>query len=756
MPATRPAAPPEAAPEELVGEVAAVIFANEASGFAVVEVVDPEGDDGGRASGPLAGLTPGQPVRLLGRWTVHDRYGPTFAAVAYELERPRSTDGLVTFLASERFPGIGQTLAGRLVDAFGLELGEVIADDPLRLRSVKGITASLAQVIADGWGEAGSLAELVRRLSAAGLPPGAAQAVHRTFGERARELLDRDPYALREVRGVGWRHLEALGRAAGVPRDDPRRLAAGAEVAHRQRTGRHGHVALAEDELLDDAARLLGVGPQGAGRALEQAARRGYLVRDDLPAEGQPPLWYTPGDLAAERGLAAAIARLRTARSRLRGAARGYEPDEGLTEEQAAAVQAALSAPVSVLTGGPGTGKTRTILELVRVGVAAGLNLALCAPTGRAARRMEEVTGHGASTVHRLLEARPAGAAEGGNGFVFGYDDDRRLPYDLVIADEWSMADVRLAWSLARAVDDGAHLVLVGDVDQLPSVGSGAVLRDLLSGPVAGGPDPLVAATRLRTVHRQAARSRIVTLAHEVNAGRVPSLVGRDHDVFVVPEVPTTVVTRVAEIVAVRAPGFFGCRPGDVQVLAPMYRGPAGVDALNAGLKERLNPAGDRPAVRGFHEGDRVVATRNDAELDVANGDIGEVVEADSTARTLTVAFPHGIVEYPSERTEDLDPAWCLTVHKSQGGEWPVVVLVLDASHRPMLWRELVYTAITRARDGLLLVGDADLVAAAAARTGSGARNRRTRLADRIVDAAVQGRFDADTAQVEGDAADGG
>jgi exodeoxyribonuclease V alpha subunit len=311
---------------------------------------------------------------------------------------------------------------------------------------------------------------------------------------------------------------------------------------------------------------------------------------------------------------------------------------------------------------------------------------------------------------------------------VFGYDDFRRLPHDVIVADEWSMADVRLAWALARAVSDGAHLLLVGDADQLPSVGPGAVLRDLLA-------SSAVPSTRLTTIHRQAAASRIVTLAHEVKAGQAPRVRGQEGDVFAVPEHSLGVADRVAEIVATRAPSYFDLSPSDVQVLAPMYRGPAGVDRLNERLKERLNPGAGRRAVAGFHEGDRVVQTRNDAELDVANGDIGEVVAIDAAARTLQIAFPHGLVTYDGEQAADLTLAWCLTVHKSQGGEWPVVVLVLDPAHRTMLWRELVYTGITRASRALLLVGDPGLVVEAARRADSGLRQRRTLLAVRLTHA---------------------
>lgn len=707
--------------DELTGEVAAVVFTNPATGFGVVELSAPTGTDGARASGPLAALVPGQPVRLLGRWTEHERYGPTFEAVAYEHAPARSVAGLVTFLASERFPGVGETLAKRIVARLGLDVGDVIEQQPERLTDVKGVSPRVAESIASAWRAAGSLAALVAELTAVGLPAATAQAVHRHYRDDAASVLAADPYALLAVRGTRWAHAEALARVAGLGRRDQRRLVAGAACAHRQLCAAGGHVAVDEAALRSEARRLLAVDAADAGRALELAERAGSLVRDR-------DLWWTPTDLAAEEGLAGELARLLAAPSALPAAVRDHQPDAALTAEQAAAVRAALSRPVSVLTGGPGTGKTRTVVEVVAACEAHDVRVALCAPTGRAAKRMEELTGRPATTIHRLLDAR----GRPGAGFSFGYDRLRRLPHDVVVADEWSMADTRLAWALVQAVRDGAHLLLVGDADQLPSVGPGAVLRDLLAPAVAA----VVPATRLTVVHRQAAASRIVTLAHEVNGGRVPPLAGRDNDVFVVPEQASRIADRVAEIVAVRAPAFFACAPAEVQVLAPMYRGVAGVDRLNARLKERLNPAAGRRAFAGFHEGDRVVQTRNDAELDVANGDIGEVTVTDHPSRTLEVAFPHGIVTYDSEQAADLAPAWCLTVHKSQGGEWPVVVVVLDAAHRVMLWRELVYTAVTRARHGLLLVGDAALVARAARRTGSGARSRRTRLAERLAEVA--------------------
>lgn len=704
--------------EQLTGEVTSIIFANETSGFAVIQL-----GDGARAIGPLATLATGQTVCLTGEWSDHSRYGPTFVASHYTHTEPRTHAGLIAFLSSPKFPGVGRVKAERLVSTFGLDLGKIIETEPERLTEVAGINAALAQSIARSWHQCGQFAQLMAALAAVGIGHGVAQAIDRHFGAAALQIVHAEPYELLGVHGVTWDRAEALATAAGIGPRDPRRLRAGVLAAHRQCCAAGGHIYLSELMLCAEAAKLLRSSEAEAAEAMRQVADAGMLVCDVEPLNGaQTPRWYAASTFEAERALSEEISRLATATSCLRRPDLSALAGSGLTAEQAAAVEAALSSPVTVLTGGPGTGKTRTIAEVVRACARTGHTLALCAPTGRAARRMEEATGHTAFTVHRLLGAQ----LDAGGRFTFFHDATTPLPYDMIVVDEWSMGDMRLALSLVSAVKGGAHVMFVGDADQLPSVGPGAVLRDLLA-------CPSVAHTQLTKVHRQAATSRIITLAHEVKAGQVKTVRARDGDVFAVREEPSRIADRVAEIVAVRAPEFFGLPSSQVQVLAPMYRGPAGVNRLNERLKERLNPANGRRAVAGFHEGDRVVQTRNDAELDVANGDIGEVAVADATSKTLGVAFPHGLVTFSAAAAADLKPAWCLTVHKSQGGEWPVVVLVLDPAHRSMLWRELVYTGITRASQGLLLVGDPSLVEVAARRAGSGLRDRQTALTPRLM-----------------------
>jgi exodeoxyribonuclease V alpha subunit len=527
------------------------------------------------------------------------------------------------------------------------------------------------------------------------------------------------------VERARFAHADALGQHLGVEPLDGQRLAAGARAAMSAARRRDGHQYLTRVQCTQEAAALLKVDVLAAGRGVEIAEAEGALVHERVTTpDGVVDALYTPRGLDAERDLAADIARLAAAHSRLRPFADAVETSDDLTAGQAEAVRLVFAHPVTVLTGGPGTGKTRTIAEVVDAAEAVGLSVAVCAPTGRAAKRIEELVGHPASTVHRLLEARPVA---GGTGFAFRFGRGERLPFDLVVCDEVSMADTSLAAHLVAAIEDGAHLLFVGDPDQLPPVGPGDVLRDLLRSGV-------VPHVTLTEIHRQAAESRIVALANAINGGHVWDLAGSDGDLFHAESPRRGIVARVVEAVANRAPEFLGVEAEQVQVVAPIYRGDAGVDALNVALKEALNPAAGRPDVNGFHEHDRVMQTRNDPELDVSNGDVGRVVDVDASKRELRVLFPRGEVTYDVMAVRDLVPAWAVTVHKSQGGEWPVVVFVVDSSHRAMLWRNLAYTAVTRAQRALITVGQAAALQAAARHDVP--RNRQTLLAQRLADLA--------------------
>jgi exodeoxyribonuclease V alpha subunit len=690
-----------AADEQLIGEVLGVVYADTDSGFGVVELATEDGP-GARCSGPLASLTSGQSVRLTGRWRDHPRYGRTFEAVLYEQVTPSTVAGIVSFLGSDRFSGVPEAARARVVTTFGAAAGRVIEEAPDRLVREAGLDADDAARLHEAWLEGRVLAELVRLVEPVRWPMDVVRAVHGRFGADAVRIARDEPYALLDVERLGFAHADALALHLGVEPTAPARLAAGARAAVDAARRRHGHQHLTRAACVAATAQLLGLDRLLAESGVDGAVDTGGLEVDEVDGT---PVVSTPQAFAAERSLAAGLARLLEAsHPRLSPFADDVDPSDELTDGQRRAVEAVFASPVSILTGGPGTGKTRTVQEVVRAAEAADVEVALCAPTGRAAKRIEELVGRSATTIHRLLEARPT--PEG--GFAFRYGRGEQLPLDLLVVDEVSMCDTWLADRLVRAVEDGTHVLLVGDADQLPSVGPGDVLRDL----IRSGAIPV---TELTEVHRQAAGSRIVGLATEVLSGTVGQLAPIDGDVFLAEERSrAAIVPRVVQAVADRAPAYFDVTVDDVQVLAPIYRGPAGVDALNVGLKEALNPADGRPEVAGFHEGDRVLQTRNDAELDVANGDVGRVVDTSPREGSLRVAFPRGEVVYTRQQARDLAPAWALTVHKSQGGEWPVVVLVLDGSHRAMLWRNLVYTAITRAQRALIVVGQSDALRAAA------------------------------------------
>ncbi|MFA9445524.1 AAA family ATPase [Egicoccus sp. AB-alg6-2] len=705
------------ADERVTGEVLGVVYADRDSGFGVVELAMQE-EGGARCTGPLSDVVEGQTLTLVGRWRDHPKYGRTFESVYYEQVAPTTVAGLQSFLASDRFEHVPERARMRALTTFGAGAGRVIEYETARLVDEAGLDPDDAASLHEAWMAGQALGEFVRLVEPAGWPMDAVRSAHARFGTDTSRLAREDPYRLLDADRVRFAHADALARAIGIAASDPRRLAAGARAAVAAARRSEGHQHLPREECIRAAMQLLRVDAMLAASGIDAAVAEGSLGVEEVAGA---VVVSTPSGFEAERDLADGIVRLlTTSRSRLQSHLDRVDPSPELTGGQAQAVRAAFSSPVSVLTGGPGTGKTRTVQEIVRAAEEADLEVALCAPTGRAAKRLEELVGRSATTVHRLLEARPVN----GGGFAFRYGEHERLPQDLLVVDEVSMCDTWLAGRLIRAVDDGSHLVLVGDPDQLPSVGPGDVLRDVLRSTV-------VPSTVLTEIHRQAAGSRIVGLAREVLAGEVGVLRGVDGDVFLAEEARRpAIAARVVQAVADRVPDYFGVEVDDVQVLAPMYKGPSGVDALNEALKARLNPAEGRPSVAGFHVGDRVMQTRNDPELDVANGDVGRVVDLSRRGRTLRVAFPRGEVTYDADQARDLVAAWAVTVHKSQGGEWPVVVLVCDTAHRSMLWRNLVYTAITRAQRALIVVGQSAALRAAARHDRPS--DRRTGLAWRL------------------------
>lgn len=709
------------------------------TGFGVVEVGPQEGGPGERCTGPLADLVEGQSVRLVGRRTVHPRYGPTFEAMLYEQVTPTDVAGLTAFLTSERFAHIPPGVIQRIMTASGAAAGTAIEAGPEHLSGAAGVTLEQAAAVCDAWQAGLAMARLVRLVEGAGWPMDAVRSAHARFGADVVDVAREDPYILLLAERVRFAHADRLAERLGVARDDPRRLVAGSVAAVGAARRQDGHQHLPRQEAITAASTLLGVDVMLAADGLSRAVDRGRLVGERI---GDDDVVALPAAHADEVALAEGIVRLIDTVRALPGLARNAADDDAddaddadararpvtgveLTGDQRAAVELTSIAGVSVLTGGPGTGKSTTVRELVERARRGGANVALAAPTGRAAKRLEELTDHPATTIHRLLEARP----DEDGGFRFRFGASEQLPFDLVVIDETSMCDTWLAARLVEAVPDGSHLVLVGDADQLPSVGSGDVLRDL----VRSGRVP---SAELHEIHRQAAGSRIVTLARGILAGDPGPLKGVDGDVFVAEEADrTAIVGRVVRTVAERAPEHFGVGIDDVQVLAPVYRGPNGVDALNAALKAALNPAAGRPAVGGFHIGDRVMQTRNDPELDVANGDVGTVVDVSVRDGSVRIAYPRGEITHPRDRVRDLVAAWAVTVHKAQGGEWPVVVLVLDPAHRTMLWRNLAYTAVTRAARALILVGRSDALRVAARQDLPS--QRHTGLADRLHVAAL-------------------
>jgi exodeoxyribonuclease V alpha subunit len=686
-------------------EVLGVIFRAEDDGYAVLEVRDAESGEGFALIGPVAHLGEGDRAEVSGDWQTHNRYGRQLRAQGALPLDPADRAGRIAYLTSLRH--IGPARAERLVDEHGEGVLATIAADPLRaFASLRGVSESQAAAAAESWHASRAVRDLHVQLAPHGLAHLAAP-IHARYGERSMTVLHEDPYRLTEAEGVGFTRADKIALAADVPPESSRRAQAAAVFALSE-AEQQGNSYLPLDELTRRTARLIGLAPDPD--VLAEA--RGLLVD-----EGRV---YRELTHASELAVAATLLARADAPPHLDHDP-GDTPREQLTDEQWAAVRGAFAARVSVLTGGPGVGKTVCTREIVAEAEAANATIALCAPTGRAARRLEEATGHEAQTIHRLLEWMPGREA--------AFRPGHPLPVDLIIVDESSMLNLRLIEVLLAGLAETTHMVLVGDADQLPPIGAGKPFEDL----IASGAAPVV---RLSQIFRQAARSMITTAAHEINHGRPPHLeptAEQDHDFFFIDRPsPERALETVVEVVAERAPKRFEVDPiRDVQVLAPMYKGAVGIDALNERLQARLNGDGKRALNDRFRLGDRLIQTRNSHELGLMNGSIVFLRSDDPDEEAIVVDTDDGgSLAIPYGETATLRLAYAISVHKAQGCEVPVVVGVCHRSHSRMLTRPLLYTAITRARNSCVLVGDPGALEAAVRRDDSGGRH--SGLAERL------------------------
>jgi exodeoxyribonuclease V alpha subunit len=732
-----------AAPATLEAVLERITYANQDTGYTVARVATARSSDLLTVVGPLLGAQPGESLRLSGRWASHPQYGRQFQVEAYTTVLPATIQGIRRYLGSGLIKGIGPKMAERIVDHFGPATLEVIEQAPGRLVEVPGLGPKRTAMITAAWAEQQAIKEVMVFLQGVGVSTSLGVRIYKTYRDDAIEVVRREPYRLAgEVWGIGFKTADQLARSLGIPHDSPQRVKAGLQFALSQATD-DGHCYLPETELVTKATELLEVDLGLTGRCLEELIAEEGVVAEPLPTAALSPglpegtgraIWLVPFH-RAERALAGGLLRLLDAPGDRLASFQAVDwtvaldwlrrtTGVTLAPEQEAAVRLALTERVAVLTGGPGCGKSYTVRAIVALALAKRAKVLLAAPTGRAAKRLGELAGLEAATLHRLLQLRPGGDA--------AFDRDHPLDADLVVVDEASMLDVLLANKLVKAIPPGAHLLFVGDVDQLPSVGAGEVLRDLL------GANRLPR-VRLTHIFRQAQQSGVVTNAHRINAGHPPITHGLA-DFFWFPEDdPDRVADLVVEIVANRLPRRFGLNPRDVQVLCPMHRGPAGAGVLNERLQAALTPAREGLAERRFggriyRVGDKVMQLRNNYDKGTAgvfNGSVGVVTTLSLEDSELRVLLDEDEeVAYGFDELDELTHAYAVSIHRSQGSEYPCVVVPVTTSAWLMLQRNLLYTAVTRAKQMVVLVGSRRALAKAVRTQGAG--RRYTALTQRL------------------------
>ena len=705
---------------EMTGSVEDIVFRNEKNGYTILELNN--GQELVTVVGSLPWVSVGEVLHVMGKWTKHPTFGMQFKAEGFERFKPETTDALLKYLSSGAVKGIGPAMAAKIVDAFGENTLKVLEQEPERLTVIKGITKAKALKLSEEFRQSHGVRDAMEVLCGYGLTPEEALRVWRVIGPSCVELIRENPYSIcEEEAGVSFEKADAIAAALERPQDDAWRVRAGVEYVLRHNLN-NGHTCIPADKLAAAAARMLGVPLELAQEAVEELAGDGTLVRRQL---GGRDFIFMPRLLQAEVYPASRIlTMLRFPAHPIPGAAGLIEAVERQTGMQYAqlqkdAIREALENGLLILTGGPGTGKTTTLKAIIRILKEKGEQVLLAAPTGRAAKRMSDLTGQEAKTIHRLLQVE----WDENDRQTFARNEKNLLDCDALILDELSMVDILLFEAVLRALPLGCRLIMVGDCDQLPSVGPGNVLGDL----IASGKVPVV---QLREIYRQSMDSLIVTSAHRIVAGQMPELANHSSDFFFLPcPDPDDLANLIVDLCRRRLPASYGYSPmTDIQVLAPGRKGELGTIELNRRLQAALNPPekGKKEiTIHGvlFREGDKVMQVKNDYHLGwtkfdgttgegVYNGDLGVLCEIDRKASTVTVQFEDRLVLYEMEAASELELAYAMTVHKSQGSEFAAVVMPMYPGPSQLSYRNLLYTAVTRARSLLVLAGTRQALAA--------------------------------------------
>lgn len=713
--------------ETLEGTIERVTFTNEETGFAVIKVAIPGRTTPTTITGSFPTPTPGETFSAQGNWHEDPNRGKQFKATSISTKAPTATAGIEQFLASGTIDGIGPSYAKKIVAKFGEETLAIIDHNSKKLEDIPGIGSKKRKEIKASWDAQKTTRKTMIFLHGHGIPPARAAKIYAEYGEGAEKLLKENPFALADdIAGIGFKTADSIAAKIGVADDDPRRL--GAAALHAlEHAASQGHCALTEPQITAKIADLTSTDAKSFATANTLAA---LVLQEALRREeiGSKQLYFLPRLFWAEHHVAAQLATL---------AKRGHgypkiQPQAALTRaekttgttlapSQRACVLAALERRILIITGGPGVGKTTIVNTILTILKEAKVAPVLAAPTGRAARRLSESSGIDATTIHKLLEYQP------GRGFT----RNRDTPIDkgdLFVIDEASMVDITLMAAFLQALPKNAHLLLVGDVDQLPSVGAGAILRDIIDSGV-------IPVSRLTEIFRQAAASHIVQAAHAINSGDLPELnTPPQADFFFIErEAPDEAAKTILHLVSQRIPKKFDLDPiRDIQVLTPMHRGPLGTSTLNDRLQQTLNPQSHTtPATRNFRPGDRIIQLRNNDDLGLSNGDIGTITHLTQDPPLLHALFDNDrTASYGTAALDELSLAYAITIHKSQGSEFPCVVIPLTTAHHVMLQRNLLYTAVTRGKRLVILVGSHRALTTAITTATSG--HRTTTLAQRL------------------------